>query len=484
MASITSILIAVSINLLVTSHSRESLGITVLLTLSVAAFILTLVPAFVFSRSEVSADLQLSRDTAIKRLKIVLSSLRDSASREASYLDIPMSIVLQRRERDKDIFDEKTMSAFIATLTSDPRCTIVTGAPGSGKSTLLRHLAAEMINSREAHLFGYTPLFLQSRGWESESNLTQWVTGRVRITYGIPSKVTRSWIKRGEALLILDGIDELPEANWSSFASQVNSWLRSPVGGRAILSCRTDAYVGFFKSISHEQVADLQPLSDAAIQRYFFDILTPKVHDSALRDAIGSLLRNVVLPRKPEQSSWATPLLMRIVADGLLDVDRPQEDAEFSEDPGALAVVLGDRLNRQGDASAAITSYLAAVNNRSSALRSLGGVRASILLARTGDYEGARRALQLSLASEIERSINAPLTSPEDELTADDQAVLKALSSTISLDAFQLSSSSSVPPSRCNEALRRLRERGLAEVVDTERGEPRFCRSAVELVDK
>jgi hypothetical protein len=376
------------------------------------------------------------------------------------------------------------MSAFIATLTDNPRVTILTGAGGSGKSTLLRYLAAEMIQASESRRTNYIPLLLQCQAWDPRTGFKTWLSDRVLTVYGISPRITASWLNRGKAVLLLDGVDELPEDNWNSFVVQINSFLRSPVAGRAVLSCRYDSYVRYLSSITHEQVASLQPLSDIEIRRFLSDILAPRVHDKEKLDEYRSLIHNVVLPGRSVRSEWSTPLMLRILASGVLNDDALPIDSESSDDPGAVAVRLGDTLSKQGDSKAAITSYLAAATNQASAWRSLGGARASLLLAHSGDFEGARNALQLSLASELERSMNEPVISPNDELTDDDRTVLGALSSTISLDAFQVSSAASVPPNRANEALRRLRDRGLVEVIDAEKGEPRFCKSSVELVDQ
>lgn len=436
------------------------------------------------ARQDNSGDDSADEGAVIKRMRALLQTLEDRIILDP-FTDIPMSVALREKDSSRDSRTEiETWSAFIANLATDPRCTIVTGAPGAGKSTLMKLLALEMLNSRDRARSDYIPILLQCYRWSPDQKFQSWLVKEASGRYGVPSRLATSWLHRGRAVFLLDGIDEVPRESWSLLRAQINSWLASPVGGRAVLSCRHDAYTQFFNVINHEQVASLQPLSEEAIGTLLDDLVAPSLRNEVRLDECRSLIRNVVFSAEPARSNWSTPLLIRVLASGIQDDEVVRRSSEAGRDSGAVAVMLGDTLSKQGDPRGAVTSYLVAANDPSSAWRALGGARASLLLAGTGDYEGARDALQLSLASELEASMHTSALTHGAELNDDDRAVLMALSEAVSRDAFQVSSVSSIPLARSNAALRRLRDRGLVDVVDADDGEPRFCRAPVEMVDQ
>jgi NACHT domain len=433
--------------------------------------------------SKRTLNLKLSEEAAVRRIRTTLVAQADMLDEADPNIALQLSIALRDRSTDADRPYLQTSSVFIAKLASDPRCTVVTGQPGSGKSMLLRHLALRMAAARERNEFRYTPLLLQCREWTNDSKLAGWVSDRTRYVYGIPTPLTKSWMRRGEAILLLDGADEMIDDESRSFIVEVNGWLNSAVGGRVILSCRNDSYVSHFRMIRHDQVANLEPLPNSTIREYLSRLLAQRIADPTQRAAVQSLIFNVALESQ-NRPSWSTPLLIKMLGDALSDGTKELGDVDAADDPAALAVRIGDTLNEMGDHVAAIESYMAAMGTQSSHWRSLAGLRASLLLAQSGDHEGARSALERSLAAEIEKPLHETLMPIEDHLSDDECSVLRVLSSTKSLDAFQISSRASVPPSRCNAALRQLRDRGLAEVIDNEGAEPRFQRSAVELIER
>lgn len=429
-----------------------------------------------------SLNFDLSEEAAIRRIKIALSDVSETEVWSYPDSDLQLSVMLRRDSPSQAHL--QSSSAFIARLTSDPRCTIITGLPGSGKTMLLRHVALQMATAREHSRLRFTPLLLGCQDWSNGSDLVNWVGHQTRRVYGIPAEITRSWITRGTALLILDGADEISHEGWPSFVLEVNNWLNSPVGGRVILSCRNDAYVSYFQKIRHEQVANLEPLSQDAIRQHFTKVISENISDPSKRAEAQSLLRDFAFAVAEGIPGWSTPLLVRILTDAVLRAAVDHQGGDTRDDPGALAVELGDSLSRKGDQAAAIESYMAAIKSRSPQWRPLATLRASLLLARSGDHEGARETLERSLAAEIERPLHSELLPIEDDLSIDERAVLSVLSPAKSLDAFQVSSLASVPPSRCNSALRQLRERGLVEVADNDDIDPRFQRSAVELIEQ
>lgn len=449
--------------------------------------IICLAGIMIWRRDANSAHAAVMEDSALKRIRLILQARQTQFTQWNVDIDVPLSIVLNREGRDLGGRNPQTRSAFIASLTSNPRCTIVTGVGGSGKSALLTQLALQMTDARVAGTFRYTPLMLHCRGWDLDSHLSNWVTNQTRYSYGITANITQRWLNRGAVILIIDGLDDIPDSARKSFVPQLNGWLNSAAGGRAVVSCRTDSYFEYFKGIVHEQVANLEPLPYREIQGYIVRILNQRAANDRARYDTESLLSHVISP-DPRLSSVSTPLLVRLLADGVIDMSFESfitPGTTGITDPAAMAVELGDKLRQQGNERGAIESYMAAVNSPASQWRSIAGIRASLLMARSGEFERARKTLHSALATEIEHSFHESPVSLSEDLSGDERAVLRALSPEKTLDAFQVSSLSSVPPGRCNNALRSLRDRSLVEITDADKGEPRFRRSSsLELVEQ
>lgn len=441
----------------------------------------------IWRRETATAYIELAEGAALRRLQNAIVSRQADFEHWNVEIDVHLSIASKQEGQSLSDGAPTTRSAFIASFASQSHCTVVTGMAGSGKSALLAHLAGQMIDARTAGKSRFTPLLLEGRDWNHEVNWSTWVTNQTKYYYGVESHITHRWLNQGSAILIIDGLDEISDAERRSFVPQLNGWLKSAVGGRAIVACRTDSYRQSFKDIIHDQVANLEPLPYSAIEGYLRRILDQRsVDDSVLIDT-RSLLTHVI-ERDPELSSqWSTPLLVRLIADGVIDMSfSPYIESDISEtkDPAALAVELGDRLRQQGNDRGAIESYMAGVNSPASQWRSIAGVRASLLLARSGEFDRARETLISTLATEIKQSYHEPLAAFEGVLASDERAVLEVLSTNTTLDEFQVSSLSSIPPNRCNEALRSLRDRGLIEVVDPVNKEPRFRRLSLELAER
>lgn len=414
-------------------------------------------------------------ESALRNIARLVSAVQS----RLKHVDVDLDLSIESRggaQGGNEIAERalQAQSAFIASLTADPRLTIITGEPGSGKSVLLAQLASRMLDARIAGESKYVPLLLGCSDWLIGNRMSSWVVKQATSNYGITNDVVRRWLNKGSAVLILDGLDEISADARDSFVPEVNRWLRSAVGGRVIVACRTDSYVRYFSEIAHDQVANLEPLSRSQVSQYISSIFDRAPLEGRVRYDANPLLDHVISADIELSSRLLTPLLMRL----LQDAAAAPGISNSKDDPAAIALQVGDKLHEQGNEVGAIESYLAAAENINSQWRSLAAVRASLLLAESGNYSRAREALQATLAREIGSSIRDPLASLSDNLSADERAILDVLLAGRALDAFQVSSQSSIPPSRCNSALRMLRDRNLIEVAGKDDGEPRFRRSS------
>jgi hypothetical protein len=392
----------------------------------------------------------------------------------APQVNLELSVALAPYNRASAVASE-TVSVFISSLAADPRVTFLVGEPGSGKSTVLRKIAIELLSRAKAPEYRTRALFLNSRTWTPGQPLQEWAARAAAQTYGISAGVSDYWVRDMRCVLLVDALDEMPAQRWESFVSAANSWLASGVGGSAVFTCRGMSYASTFYRIQHEQVATLQPVSSGIVAAELKEF-APSMADTATLRAVADLLKS------DGHESSLSPLMLQMLVGALSANELPKGGHYSSSGVGVETIRLARELEGRGEFESAERLYRAVASETGSPFSSLAGIRLSLLLARSGDLQEAKRSLQASVADQISESLDSPrATAGNEDLSNDEQAVLAVLSRSRSLDDAQVSALCDLSPSRTNAALRNLRDAGLVEVLSARGLEARYRRSAVRI---
>ncbi|BBH42106.1 hypothetical protein myaer102_47470 [Microcystis viridis NIES-102] len=129
-------------------------------------------------------------------------------------------------------------------LANQEQYLMVLGGPGIGKSTFLRKVGLEALKgNKDSYQHSLTPVLLELKNFkENEINIQALIEEEFKIC-GFPNveKNISNKLEKGELLILLDGLDEVPTANVYNVIEKIQDFVDRHHKNRFILSCRTAA---------------------------------------------------------------------------------------------------------------------------------------------------------------------------------------------------------------------------------------------------
>ncbi|MCZ8224928.1 MAG: NACHT domain-containing protein [Microcystis sp. LE19-84.1B] len=129
-------------------------------------------------------------------------------------------------------------------LANQEQYLMVLGDPGIGKSTFLRKVGLEALKGNQgSYQHPLTPVLLELKNFkENEINIQVLIEEEFKIC-GFPNveKNISNKLEKGELLILLDGLDEVPTANVNNVIEKIKDFVDRYHKNRFILSCRTAA---------------------------------------------------------------------------------------------------------------------------------------------------------------------------------------------------------------------------------------------------
>jgi hypothetical protein len=118
---------------------------------------------------------------------------------------------------------------------------MVFGEPGIGKSTFLRKVGLEaMKGNNEKYQHNLTPVLLELKHFKEEQIDIQGLIQKEFDNCDFPNveKAIPDKLKKGELLILLDGLDEVPDANTNNVITTIENFVDQHNKNRFIISCR------------------------------------------------------------------------------------------------------------------------------------------------------------------------------------------------------------------------------------------------------
>jgi len=191
---------------------------------------------------------------------------------------------------------------------------MVLGKPGAGKTTLLKSLAVECVQP-ETELFAHlVPLFVTLREFAKEASKTQswklldYLTWLLAERWnGCDRPSAEQILTQGRALVLLDGLDEVPPNDLESVLDAVREF--GYRFNRLVITCRTQSqqYLDGFTDV---EVADFTPQQvDRFVDNWF------KIVDSGSQVSLAPQLQQQLraTQNKPIAELAVTPVLLNLI---------------------------------------------------------------------------------------------------------------------------------------------------------------------------
>ena len=221
-------------------------------------------------------------------------------------LDSSNSLTLTTTERE-------TIPALKA-VTAHPRLVIL-GKPGAGKTTLLQHLALQC--SQGKLKVECLPLFISLRAWALQAKETK--------DFSLLSYISRIWsfcnisveqietlLQKGKLLVLLDGLDEIPQQDNDQIAQQIQNFSELYYQNQIIITCRLAAQQFLFRGFTYVELADFNPTQIETFAQKWF-VTTAKNREQGLAKAKQFLEQLQIRENRPIRELVVTPILLSLV---------------------------------------------------------------------------------------------------------------------------------------------------------------------------
>ncbi len=145
---------------------------------------------------------------------------------------------------------------------------LILGQPGSGKTTMLLELARDLLSQAIQDESLRIPVVFNLSSWASKQlPLTDWLMAELQTLYLIPKKTAQTWVEQDDILPLLDGLDEVAEAQRGACIQAINDY-RAKQGTPLVVCSRTADYEAMGRKLLLSDALILRPLTPDQINDY------------------------------------------------------------------------------------------------------------------------------------------------------------------------------------------------------------------------
>jgi eukaryotic-like serine/threonine-protein kinase len=180
---------------------------------------------------------------------------------------------------------------------------LILGAAGAGKTTLLLELTSDLIDRAMEHDSHPIPVVYNLSSWAAKRlPLAEWLAEELQSNYGVPLKLSHTWVASDALLPLLDGLDEVVWEDRVACVEAINAY-RADHGLAPLAVCsRFDDYGAIGVKLHLNSAIMVEPPTEAQVDAYLAGAGAPLTElRAALRE--DTVLRDLA----------STPLLISIM---------------------------------------------------------------------------------------------------------------------------------------------------------------------------
>ena len=253
-------------------------------------------------------DSSQSKDKQGKKSPLESSRLNDSEKQERELLRQQRELALSERRTGRKFSAQNLLSQ------TQSKKIVLLGAPGSGKTTLSIYFALMLARNSPKSLglsadTDWLPIIIRIRDWirYPDASVIDYLSQLV-VNSNLPEGFFQHWLKDGRALILLDGLDEVPqESRRYSVVEQITDFLAQYPQNPVIITSRPAGYRRDFFRTQEFPHYQLQPFDDRQIEQYINSWYDSRIPDpleatrrkESLKQALDGNDRIKLLARNP-----------------------------------------------------------------------------------------------------------------------------------------------------------------------------------------
>lgn len=192
---------------------------------------------------------------------------------------------------------------------------MVLGKPGAGKTTFLQYLAIHC--NQGAFQANRVPVFIRLNNFaedaldEGKFSLLDYMNQEFSSS-GVSAQEVETLLNHGKILMLLDGLDEVPEAASDEVIKQIRKLSEKYYKNKLIITCRLAASEYRFQGFTEVEIADFKPAQIENFAKKWFVAVARNSPELGLKRA-SEFLEQMDLPQnQPIRELAATPILLNL----------------------------------------------------------------------------------------------------------------------------------------------------------------------------
>ena len=254
----------------------------------------------------------------------VMPDVQEKSSRSFDFTDIENNSG-QQRQRKLDSSGRKFLPQELLQRNQAKKFVLL-GAPGSGKTTLMSYFAVMLADKKSAKLgldenVDWLPIILRIRDLSRQPedisilDYAKLYAEKNLAVKDLPVGFFEHWLENGQAIILLDGLDEIPEeAKRYQIVGRIESFLTRFGENRAIITSRPAGYKQDFFRTGEFPHFQLQSFDDEKIEEFINLWYDSRFADKGERERRKESLRKALNENERIKLLGRNPLLLTIIA--------------------------------------------------------------------------------------------------------------------------------------------------------------------------